>query len=138
MIVQAIVTLLMQTPGQADMLGGRIYPADLPDAPTYPAVVVSKASGVETYAMPKRRVGLEQSRIQVDVYGGDGYAAMLQVKTWVKDRLSGFSGGIEGEPCQIDSSFCINDEDFPEPQSERAGPRLRRRLLEFAIWHREP
>jgi hypothetical protein len=55
----------------------------------------------------------------------------------VKARLHGSDRGPSGAPCAINASFCINDADQPVPETERAGPRLRRRMLEFRIWTTE-
>lgn len=136
MIIEAIRTILLETPAVAAIVGDRIYPVTAPDAPTYPFLVLTKATGVGQYDM-RGDAGLENARIQVDVQVDDGASACITLKAAVRRRLSGFKGGAIGFPCQIDSMFCINDLDLTAPATERAGPRVRRRTLEFTCWHKE-
>lgn len=136
MIEEALKAILTEDGGINAAMDGRWYPVQLPDAPTYPCGVITKPAGVGNYHM-QGDTGLERARIQLDLYGEAGQSALLALKSLVRRKLSGFQGGQEGQPCQIDSCFCINDFDSTEPTTERAGPRLRRRTLEFEIWHRE-
>lgn len=130
------VRLVLGEDGAVDALvDDRIYPEELPDAPTYPAIVLTKATGQGSYDL-QGDVGLESARVQVDCYA-ESYAAMVDLRLAVRRRLSGFKGGPASAPCRIQSSFCINDTDLPEPDTVRAGPRLRRRMLEFQIWNTE-
>lgn len=134
MIVQHLATLLLGDGGVAAVFADRIYPVQLPDAPAYPCAVITKVFGAEEYTMDGP-VGLEAGRVQIDVLSLDGVAALLTAKTVIKTLLSGFHGAVEsGGDCVIDSCMCINDFDFPEVSTERAGPRLRRRILEFRTW----
>lgn len=139
MIVELVRSILLQDPAIAAIVGagddGRIYPVQLPDAPTYPAIVITKITGLGD-SDTDGDTGLEDSRVQVDSYG-EGYAAVVELKTLVRARLSGFQGGpASGDACAIQGVFVINDSDLPVPETERAGPRLRRRMLEFRIWNR--
>lgn len=134
-IVETVRIVLGENAGCEAIFDDRIYPEELPDAPTYPAIVITKATGQGSYDM-QGDVGLEAGRVQVDVYA-EGYAAMVDAKTAVRRCLSGFKGGPASAPCSIQSSFCINDTDLPDPDTVRAGPRLRRRMLEFQIWNTE-
>lgn len=117
--------------------GARLYPLQLPDAPAYPAAAIYKSSGREEYVLAGR-VGMEQARVSIEVETDAGYAALVAAKKAIVDRLSGFRGGrVSGNPCAIDSCKVINDTDLPAPATERAGPRVRRRLVEFMVWHKE-
>lgn len=114
----------------------RIYPEELPEAPTYPALVVTKVGGQGQYDM-NGDAGLEFARVQVDVYAR-GYAEMEAIRTAVRRLLSGYrTPAGSGDPCQIQATFCINDFDLPVATVLRSGPRLRRRCLEFNIWNTE-
>jgi hypothetical protein len=136
MIVETVVRLLMEEPQVSAIVGTRIYPRQMPDAATFPALVVTKGSGVGSYDL-QGDVGMENARVQVDCYA-TGASEVIALRTAVRRLLSGFKGGTaSGDPCAIASSFCINDLDLSEPSTERAGPRLKRRMLEFAIWNRE-
>lgn len=139
MIIQAIVDLLKANSAIGALVGGpgelaRIYPEQLPDASTFPAVVVTKAAGVGDYTLDGDD-GLENARVQIDSYAV-GYAVCVELKTLIRRQLSGYKGGmVSGDPCAIQGAFCINDSDLSVSETERAGPRLRRRMLEFRIWN---
>ena len=136
MIIEALRAILLETATVTDLVGDRIYPVTAPDAPSYPFLVLTKAAGVGQYDMAGD-AGIEPARIQVDCHVDDGASACITLKTAVRRKLSGFKGGASGFPCQVDAMFCINDFDLTEPATERAGPRVRRRTLEFTCWHKE-
>lgn len=136
MIVQRVVELLKE---QADVeleVADRIYPVEWPDAPTFPLIIVQRVSGSGETTF-QGEAGIEQTRVQIDVYSAEGYADMAAIALKVRRLLHGFKGGPDAAPCVIDRSACINSTDLPVPVTERAGPRLRRRMLEFLIWNRE-
>lgn len=135
-MIEAIRAILLETPAVVALVGSRIYPVTAPDAPTYPFLVLTQASGVGNYTLAAD-AGIERARLQVDCHVDNGAAACIALKKAVRLKLSGFRGGQDGVPCQIDSMFCINDIDLTEPATERAGPRVRRRTLEFTVWHKE-
>jgi hypothetical protein len=137
MIVQAVVDLLKAVPNIASIVGDRIYPVEAPDAATFPLVVVTKAGGVGETDM-QGEAGLEGARVQIDCYA-IGYAEMVSLRTVVRRFLQGYQGGppYSGGACAIQGAFCINDLDLPDSTMKRAGPRLRRRMLEFRIWNTE-
>lgn len=135
MIVQRVRELMLETPDIVEDVASRIYPVEWPDAPTYPLIILQRATGVgETDNQGE--AGIERARLQVDVYHFH-YAEMAALARKVRRLLNGFKGGPSTAPCAIDRSACINDADQPVPNTERAGPRLRRRMLEFEIWNRE-
>ncbi len=137
MIVQTVIDLLLADAATATLVDERIYPRFMPDAVEFPALVVTKVGGVGSYDL-QGDVGLEAARVQVDCYSDKGYAEVLALRSAVRRLLSGFKGGtLSGSPCAIASVFCINDLDLSDPSTERAGPRLNRRMLEFNIWNRE-
>lgn len=136
MIVQRVVELLKEQADIEDDVADRIYPVEWPDAPTFPLIIVQRVSGTgETTFLGE--AGIEQTRVQVDVYSDLGYADTARIALNVRRLLHGFKGGPEAAPCVIDRSACINSTDLPVTATERAGPRLRRRMLEFLIWNRE-
>lgn len=137
MIVQALVDLLKDQPAVADLVADRIYPLQAPDAATFPLVVITKAAGAGEYDL-QGDTGLEGARVQIDSYAV-GYAEAVKLKKAIRRFLSGYQGGPanSGGACAIQGAFCINDVDLTDSASERAGPRLRRRMLEFRIWNTE-
>jgi len=140
MIIEVLRTVLLEDPDVAAAFGDRIYPDAAPDAPTFPLVVLTKVSGLEGYDLGGR-AGFEEARVQADVYSERGASDSIAKKQIVKNRLSAFAGGPlisgTGSTCAIDRCLCINDFASPESSTEHAGPRLRRRILEFRIWNRE-
>lgn len=137
MIIETLAAILGADPDVAAIVGDRIYPVTMPDAPTYDLIVLTKASGVGNYDLVGD-VGVEGARVQVDCHSDKGASACIALKTAVRRALSGYRGGpTSSEPCAIQGIFCINDFDLTEPATERAGPRVRRRTLEFNIWSQE-
>lgn len=134
MIVETVRDLLLADSAIAALVGDRIYPVELPDGTTFPAVVVSKATGLGDYTLDGDS-GLEDSRVQIDSYAVT-YEAAIELKTAIRRNLSGRGpAAASGNPCAIQGAFCINDSDLPASAFERSGPRLRRRMLEFRIWN---
>ena len=136
MIVQRVREILLESPAVVAVVGNRVYPVEWPDAPEFPLVIVQRVTGLgETDNQGE--AGIESTRVQVDVYSDRGYADCGALARSIRGILHGFKGGPASVPCAIDASFCINNADQAVPETERAGPRLRRRMLEFMIWNRE-
>lgn len=136
MIIETVVQLLLAEPTVAALVGDRIYPLEAPDAADFPLIVVSKASGVGEYDL-EGDTGLEDARVGVDMYGLV-YDEILAIRWVVRRFLSGKAkAAVSGNPCAIQGAFCINDSDMTESATDRAGPKLRRRNLEFRIWNTE-
>jgi hypothetical protein len=136
-IVITVIAILLQDAPVAAKVADRVFPRMLPDATEFPAVVVTKIYGSGEYTNDGD-AGIEDSRVQVDCYSDRGAADCYALKKAVRKLLSGYKGGaLSGSPCAIDACFVINDLDMSETGTERAGPRLKRRMLEFRVWNRE-
>lgn len=137
MIQTYVIEMLKEDPAVAAWAGDRIWPRQTPDAPTFPCIVVTKVSGRgETDLVGA--VDLEEARLQVDCYSDKGQADVVHGRNVVRRLLHGAtSTGPESAPCVIQRATCTNDMDLQEALAERAGPRLRRRMLEFRIWNHE-
>lgn len=138
MIIETLRAVLLDDTAILAAVDQRIYPTQLPDAPTYPAIVLTKITGRGEYDL-QGEAGVEEARVQVDIYSEDGASALIALRTLVRRRLSGFSGGPASSPvsCAIQDTRCITDSDFTVTDTERTGPRLRRRLMEFIVWNTE-
>lgn len=136
MIIQRIRELLLEQPDIVAIVGNRIYPMTWPDAPEFPLVIMQKVTGLGE-ATNDGDAGIEGCRVQIEIFTDRGYEECVAVKTLIRRRLHAFKGGPAAAPCAIDASFCINDADQSAPDTERAGPRLRCRMLEFRIWTTE-
>jgi uncharacterized protein DUF3168 len=135
-IIAEVVALLKNEPSVDAIVEGRVYSPVLPDAPSYPCLVVWKPTGIGNYTLDGD-TGIEDARVQVDCYSDKGQEVAIALKTAVRRFLSGFRGGSQSGNCAIQTCMCINDFDLPDPSTERAGPRLRTRVLEFRIWNKE-
>lgn len=137
MIIETLKALLGDQATIAEDFGDRIYPVTAPDAAPYPHMILTKVDGPASYDMAGD-ANLERARVQLDIKGDAGAADVNRMKAKVKAFLSGYRGGASSsQPCHIQGAFCINDFDSTEPKTERAGPRVRRRTLEFQIWSQE-
>ena len=136
MIVSNVRLLLLEQPAIVAIVGDRIYPVTWPDAPEFPLVILQRVTGLGETDM-QGEAGIESLRLQVDVYSDRGYSDCEALALLIRRVLHGFQGGPASAPCAINRSACINDADQPVPETERAGPRLRRRMLEFSLWNRE-
>ena len=135
MITQHLVDAMLAEAPIAAVVGARVYPGEAPPAPELPYIVISKVDGVGEYTL-QGDAGIERARVQVDIYTVTGYAAVVALRALVREFVT--RRPPPGPPCVIDSARCINDEDFPAsapiPVVDRAGPRLKRRLMEFDIF----
>lgn len=136
MIVQRVRELLLEQAPIVAAVGDRIYPVTWPDAPEFPLIIVQMATA-QGETTNHGEAGIESTRVQIDVYSDRGYADAVAIARLVRALLHGYRGGPVAAPCVIDRSACINAADLPVSETERAGPRLRRRMLEFMIWNRE-
>ena len=136
MIVQTMIQIALADAAVAALVGTDVYPRQLPDAASFPAIVMTKISGIGETDQAGA-VDLEDARVQVDLYTDEGYSDVLLLRKAVRDLFHGRPHPSGANPCAIQRATCINDVDFPEPLEERAGPRLRRRMLEFRVWNTE-
>lgn len=135
MIVQRYVEMIKEDPQIIAALKGGVFPVEWPDAPTFPLAIVQRGTGRGETDF-QGEAGIEEARVQIDVYA-TGYEEMSRIALMIRRKFHGFSGGPIAAPCVINRSACINNSDLPVSDSERAGPRLRRRMLEFSVWNKE-
>lgn len=136
MIIETVIQLLQHEASVAALVGDRVYPGKAPDASDFPLIIVSKGGGVGEYTLDGD-AGLEDGRVAIYMYG-IVYDEVLAVRQAVRRFLSGKpQAAVSGNPCAIQGAFCINDVDMTESSTNRAGPKLFRRMLEFRIWNTE-
>lgn len=128
MIVKQVQDLLIQ----GGIVDGRIYPDELPPAPTFPAVLVSLIAKPRNYDM-QGDVGIVDPRVQIDVYCV-GYTALVDICSDIDAIVSGYKSTAESGGCAIQGMFVINEMDMDVSETEKAGPKLRRRMLEIRVW----
>lgn len=139
MIENAVLYLLTNArPGGATgaILGDRVYPQELPQKPDYPAVVYQVVSGPRDYHHDGPS-GLVPFRVQFDAYALTSSAAYRLRDAIIRD-LSGFKGLVPtSPPTRIYGAFADNERDSAEPDLEKAGPRVKRKSVDFIIWTKE-
>ncbi|MAD98928.1 MAG: hypothetical protein CMB99_16500 [Flavobacteriaceae bacterium] len=138
-VVTTLRTLLLEAPDVFAITGDRWYPMQMPDAPLFPLGVIMKVGAPGEYDF-QGDAGIEQARVQIDLYSDSGYGDLMDLRLAVRRALSGFpQDGVspDSSTCEIDSCMVISDMDRPANEFEQAGPRhLRRRMLEFYVWNR--
>jgi hypothetical protein len=104
-------------------VGTRIYPALLPQDPTYPAIVYMRVGSQKEYGL-NGYASLERVHIAIDI-NATGFAQMRDISAAVKaamDTATGFSAILE------------NENNLYESESE---VRIYREILDFSVWNRE-
>jgi hypothetical protein len=135
MIEVALRTVLLAGPPVAVLVGTRIYPVVLPEAPVYPAITYQIITGSSEYAMqgPSQ---LASPRFQIDLYAATSMA-LFTLKAALMETLSGFRGIVGSPPVHIRGAFREMELDAYEQELERAGPKVWRKTLDFRVWHKE-
>lgn len=138
MIEVALKALLEDHADLAPLIGDRVYPNRLPQAPVYPCIRYIVASGGKDAALdPNNPTTLALRRFQIDCFADD-YDVVLQVKKFVIRALHGFQGEVGSPPIRIHGAFLINEIDAPEDELERAGVNnVARKSLEFNVHFKE-
>lgn len=139
-VVSIIRDLLIADPTVFGIVADRVYPMQMPDAPTFPLVVIFRVGGATEYDL-QGDAGIEQARVQIDMYTDAGYTALDTLRKAVRAVISGYPQNLvtpDPSSCVVDSIMIFNDQDLPTQEFEAAGPdRLRRRMLEVYVWNRD-
>ncbi|HSH40542.1 MAG TPA: DUF3168 domain-containing protein [Arenicellales bacterium] len=135
MIEVAIRAALLAAPSVSALVGPRVWPIVLPDAPEYPAITYQIVTGGSEYSM-QGTSRLANPRVQVDLYA-ETHMDLLQLKGAVMATLSGLRGIVGSPPVRIHGVFREMEQDFYEQQLERSGPTVWRKSLDFTVWFKE-
>jgi hypothetical protein len=87
MIEQNIYTLLSTSVLITPLIGTRVYPLEIPQDPTLPALCYSFVGGSSTNTLTT--TGIAKWRLQVDCYG-DTYADAVTLRNAVVQTLNGY------------------------------------------------
>lgn len=116
-----IITALEAYGDLTALVGTRIYPAKLPQEPTYPNVVYSRSSTVFHNSVSTNAAGQANARFQVDCRA-ETYIVARDVATKVIAAMTGATSF---------DALAIGDSDFPyEPSVETF-----RTVLDFSVWY---
>ncbi len=124
----ALVTYVTTDTTISGLIGARLYPALLPQKPTYPCVRYVVVSAPREYDH-NGASGLVKARVQFDAYGVTA-AQVEAVKEAFRARLSGFKGSMGS--VVVGSSQMISERDGYEDS-----PDVYDSSFDFSIWFKE-
>jgi len=128
----ALASYLGAHPRLKSLVGTRIYPEVLPQAPTYPAIVYQRISTTRLRALDGP-VGLARPRIQLDCYGAT-YAEAKEIAANLRLALDGKS--FEQNFVRVQAAFLEDERDILETEGRDISDE-RRVSLDFFVWHEE-
>ena len=126
---EALRQLLASYAPLAELVGSRIFWADIPQGTTGDLIVMHKIIGVPSYQM-NGPIRLESSRVQINTRTG------LIKSSWaisraVKDRLSGFKGVVAG----VTFGGIFLEDEGELPTDDPAGPQIfRGTRSDYLVW----
>ncbi|WP_395674703.1 DUF3168 domain-containing protein [Inquilinus sp.] len=135
MIEPALFALVTGNAGVAALIATRMYPEVLPQAPTYPAITYTVVTGESHYAM-QAPSGLARIRVQFDLFTQRKADGVALEKAFMA-AVSGFRGTVGSPPVQIQGAFRVMEVNAFQSDLDKAGPKVRRKTIDFEIWHRE-
>lgn len=133
----AVRTRLVADSAVAALVGTRIYPDELPQSPTFPALVYFRASATPEGITQDKRVGPERPRIQIDAWA-ESRAETDAVYLAVKAALHGHVWETtDGDQVQLVAHE--SDNDFgPVPEAEQEpGIPVSRRSADYRVTFRK-
>lgn len=100
------------------LVGTRIYPLRLPQAPTYPAISYRRVSGVRLHDLDGTS-GRGMPRIEIDSWA-DTYVGVQALAAAIRQSLDGFNGTLTTIKAviKLDNELDLS-EDEPEPDIYR-------------------
>lgn len=116
----------------ASMIGTRMHPVLLPQAPTLPALTYSTISAIRGHTM-QGPDGLPETRIQIDSWAAT-YSAAAALAGAVRRRLDGHSGSIGTGSPQTVVQAIFADTERALHESE---PELYRISADYRVWFEE-
>lgn len=131
---RALRERLLQTSAVADLVGDRMYPDELPQSPTYPAIVYTRISSVDGLTIDGRH-GLQRTRIQVDAWARR-YVDMETLHEAIKAALHGKSW-TASDGSQVQLAQHDTDGDGPKDPSIDPAQQISRRRADYFIYFRK-
>jgi len=115
----------------AALVGARIYPALLPQPPTFPALTYQVVSGFRHTQMDGPP-GVNRARLQIDCWAAT-YIGAEALADAVRLALDGFKGMVGGSPGRlVQAAFFASERDLYEPE-----PPCYRRSADYLITYAE-
>jgi Protein of unknown function (DUF3168) len=134
----AIRTRLINDPAVSALVGTRIYPDQLPQAPTYPALVYIRASCLPDGLTQDAHVGPARPRIQIDSWS-ESRSKTDEVYLAVKACLHGMAWATtDGDQVQLVAHESDNDlGPASEDASSEPGTPVVRRSADYRVIFRK-
>lgn len=101
-------TFLLADGDISSTVGTRVYPVQLPQNPTLPAIRYNVISS-QNYPTTPGTKGLRRPRVQIDAYATT-YSAAVQLADYIEARLDSYRGAAG--TTSIQGAFLVNGEDF--------------------------
>ena len=138
-LVTDIRTFLLADGTISGLVGTRIFPLKLPQAPTFPAITYQMISGGRSHTYGGA-VGLASPRFQFDCWGAT-YLQAEALAEALRIRLDGFSGAMGASPSTVVQGVFFQDErDLYEDGADLgtgSGAGVYRRSIDYFISHEE-
>lgn len=132
MTIEAVITKhLTENAGVAALIAGRVYPKQLPQGPTYPAIVYHRISGPRVHSHDGAS-GLAYPRFQFDCFAKTHVQAkaLCDAVRLAIDGFKGLMGGAGG--VDVQAVFCEDDTDDYDDELK-----VHVQQLDAVFWHAE-
>ncbi len=126
----ALRVALLADPAIAALVGTRVYPMELPQNPTLPAIVYQRISTPGETPMLKHAQVAPRIRIQLSLWAGT-FGAVRQLAAAVDAKLDGYSGP-NGDGTSLRLVWLANMSDDYEPETK-----LYRVIADYRVIHTE-
>lgn len=128
----AIVAILTTSPPTS--AGNRIYPGELPQKPTFPAIVYHQIFDSSDYTHDGPD-GVQRARFQIDCMA-ERYEDAVALRREALARLSGFKGEVGSPAVRVQGVFHEGGSDDTASEMLNAGPRVRLKRFEVQCFFR--
>jgi hypothetical protein len=127
-IAEGLRTFLLAGPTVAGLVGTRMYPAILPQNPTYPAITYQYIGGASDISTDGP-TGLTNLTFQIDCWAST-YTAADGLFEAVRKRLNGYKGDAGG--VTVRGVFLVRKRDLYDNDAK-----VHRRSADWSIWNEE-
>ncbi len=125
----ALYTRLSGFANLAALVGTRIYPAPIPDNPTYPLITVQEISGIRGYVYGPNQDGSVRARFQMDSWA-ENSTGVRAVAEQVRLALSAYRG--TSDTIVIDLITIDNEQKLYDDDAD-----LHRVIQDYIVHYRE-
>ena len=119
---------LLQQAGIATLVGARVYPDILPQAPTYPAITLLRIASTRTFVHAGAST-LARVRFQIDCWGRT-YSQAHDLGDTIRRSMNGYRGSFQGT--EVPGAFLRAEHDLYEPDGD-----VHRLSQDWEVWQQE-